>query len=149
MSAQTVRALIQAHINSEIQAGRITTIRQAKGAGPILSKAGVAPQPGLAYIARVERKPQENQLLGGHVAQDVREVYAVYLCAQSAADQTGGDAGDEIEAMAEELSTALLGWRPVADGDTLAYLGGKLVDAEGGGYGLWAEFYGLTKQIRS
>jgi hypothetical protein len=142
----TTRALIQARIQAQITAEAITTLAGALGAASFF---GVeAPLPGYAYVARLDRKPKPNQLLGQYVSQEVLESFGIYLVAHNAADQLGTDSSDEIEAMCDELRAVLLGWAPTTGGDVLAYAGGKLVEQKGALL-VWAEFYSLMKQIQS
>lgn len=135
----TVRSLIQTRLADQIASGDITTLSGVDGAGPLFSEQP-APQPGWAYVGRIEAKARPNEVLGGAVHQEIAETFAVYLCAANAASQAGADSSDDVEAMAAEVSTALLGWRPVTGGDPLSYAGGKLIQQQAAVI-VWAEFY--------
>lgn len=140
---KTVRRLIEDRLRDRVQEAK-----EVKGAASYTALSDTALLDKGVYVVRLIRKPEANQTCGRAKFQDVHETYAVFVATKNVRTASGSDSADENEALCDEIQAALLGWPPVADGDSLAYAGGQMVDQRGNLF-IWREMYTLVRPISS
>lgn len=139
----TIRSLIEDRIRDQVAAAR-----EVKGAASYTALADTVIVDQGVYVVRLIRKPGENQTCGRAKHQDVHETYGVFVATKNVRSASGADSADENEVLCDAIQAALLGWPPVADGDSLAYAGGQMVDQRGNLF-IWREMYTLIRPISS
>lgn len=138
----TVRSNIAARIRVQV-----TGLREVEGAADLHGVLAGRVNAPAAYVFRLRTRAGANQL-DNAVSQNVSESYAVVVVTKNLRDERGGDSSDANEVLCDQISTALLGWEPDVDADTLEYEGGQLVSMKDG-YFYWQEVYKTARLRRA
>jgi hypothetical protein len=106
---------------------------------PALTGAVPASYPA-AYVLPLADAADENRLMGAH-SQRITAKFAVEIMVKHAAQAaSGGPAGEQLEAVREEVRAALKGWSPGPEFTPIDYLSGRLVNFDAG-LAVWREEY--------
>ena len=97
-----------------------------------------------AFVIPVATTPIENQLLGGSVAQDVIDTFAVAICVLNTVDERGQDSAETMEGLIEEVVSALIGWTPSGNFGAVEWAATEYSDPDRAR--LWAQ---VTFQVAS
>lgn len=98
-----------------------------------------------AFVLSVRDRADPNRIASGSHRQRLEETFGVLLVVRNPGGK--GQATLELEALKDEVRTALMGWLPGDAWTAAGYRDGSLVDALPGGVLWWLQTYGTTRHL--
>lgn len=98
-----------------------------------------------AFVIPLDDSPEDSRAMNA-VRQNMTDSFAVIVCLSNVADEKGQGGIASVHTLRAEIWHALLGWRPTADYNGIAYEGGSLLKLDRAR--LWYQFeFGAEMEI--
>ena len=139
-----IAALVKARLVAEVSA--FDAIGIAANLGSAIAASSILPA---AYVIRAGRSAEENTLgTGGH-SQRITESFSVLIVDRVSGGVSGEATSLAVEALCDEIQSALIGWSPDAPRDPVNYVGGALVDWTEPALMIWIEDFMTVRYART